>query len=188
MAWQVITAPDSEPLTLADAKAQLRVDGSDDDPLIASLIAEAREYVERTCNRALMPQTWRLRRDHFGAGVLMLSGGPFRGIVSVTYRDPAGAEQVLPNSDYIADLAEPARIQPVTQWPATANRIDAVTIEADVGYATAAAVPAPIKRAILMLITHWYENRAAVNVGNITSELPLAVDALLFPYRDGGMH
>ncbi len=37
--------------------------------------------------------------------------------------------------------------------------------------------------AMLLLIGHWYANREAVNVGNITSELPLGVEALLFRHR-----
>ncbi|MDW2745141.1 head-tail connector protein [Atlantibacter subterraneus] len=37
--------------------------------------------------------------------------------------------------------------------------------------------------AMLLLIGHWYANREAVNVGNITSELPLGVEALLMQHR-----
>lgn len=37
--------------------------------------------------------------------------------------------------------------------------------------------------AMLLLIGHWYANREAVNVGNITSELPLGVEALLLRHR-----
>jgi len=35
----------------------------------------------------------------------------------------------------------------------------------------------------LLLIGHWHSNREAVNIGNITTELPLAVEALVQPYR-----
>ena len=37
--------------------------------------------------------------------------------------------------------------------------------------------------AILLLIGHFYANREAVNVGNIVTQMPLAVDALMQPYR-----
>lgn len=37
--------------------------------------------------------------------------------------------------------------------------------------------------AILLLVGHWYSNREAVNVGNITSEIPLGVDNILFLFR-----
>jgi len=44
-----------------------------------------------------------------------------------------------------------------------------------------------IETAMLMLIAHWYANREAVNVGNITSSLDFAVEALLQPYRIYGV-
>ncbi|ORM66145.1 head-tail connector protein [Pantoea rwandensis] len=44
-----------------------------------------------------------------------------------------------------------------------------------------------VRTAMLLLIGHWYANREAVNIGNITSEIPLAVDALLQPHRIYGV-
>tara|TARA_R110000850_G_scaffold264606_1_gene393786 strand:+ start:27334 stop:27681 length:348 start_codon:yes stop_codon:yes gene_type:complete len=40
-----------------------------------------------------------------------------------------------------------------------------------------------ITTAMLLLIGHWYANRESVVVGTITSELPMAVDSLILPYR-----
>jgi hypothetical protein len=40
-----------------------------------------------------------------------------------------------------------------------------------------------ITTAMLLLIGHWYANRESVVVGTITSELPMAVEALIAPYR-----
>ncbi|EAO2313199.1 phage gp6-like head-tail connector protein [Salmonella enterica subsp. enterica serovar Senftenberg] len=44
-----------------------------------------------------------------------------------------------------------------------------------------------VKAAMLLLIGQWYANREAVNIGNITSEIPFAVEALLQPYRIYGL-
>ncbi len=52
-------------------------------------------------------------------------------------------------------------------------------------YATQGEIPTQddITTAMLLLIGHWYANRESVVVGTITSELPMAVEALIAPYR-----
>lgn len=40
-------------------------------------------------------------------------------------------------------------------------------------------IPPPVKQAVLLLVGQWYRNRMAINVGNIVSELPNGVKALL---------
>lgn len=40
-----------------------------------------------------------------------------------------------------------------------------------------------ITAAMLLLIGHWYANRESVVIGTITAEVPMAVDALICPYR-----
>jgi len=45
-------------------------------------------------------------------------------------------------------------------------------------------IPAPLKQACLLLVSHFYENREAVPAIKMESVLPLGVDALIAPYRD----
>ncbi|MDW5376835.1 head-tail connector protein [Halomonas sp. HP20-15] len=40
-----------------------------------------------------------------------------------------------------------------------------------------------ITTAMLLIIGHWYANRESVVIGTITSEVPMAVHALISPYR-----
>ena len=49
-------------------------------------------------------------------------------------------------------------------------------------YGTADDVPEAIKAAMKLMIGHWYLNRESVQVGNIVTAFPLAVEALLGPY------
>ena len=44
-------------------------------------------------------------------------------------------------------------------------------------------MPASVKAAILLTLGHLYENREAVNVGNIVTEMPMGAERLLWPYR-----
>src|SRR5690348_5785828 len=60
MTSYLIAGPGEEPVSLAEAKAFARVDGSDEDALVSALIAAARLHVESLTGRALVTQTWRL--------------------------------------------------------------------------------------------------------------------------------
>ncbi len=65
MPAQLITPPVAEPVTLADAKAHLRLDTALDDDYVKSLITMARQYIEEVCWRGLVTQTWELTLDSF---------------------------------------------------------------------------------------------------------------------------
>ncbi|MGN5354335.1 head-tail connector protein [Ralstonia sp. L16] len=52
-------------MSLAEAKLHLRVDFTDDDALITSLIAAARMAAENICRRAFVTQKWELTLDGF---------------------------------------------------------------------------------------------------------------------------
>ncbi|WP_434523742.1 head-tail connector protein [Klebsiella quasipneumoniae] len=45
-----------------------------------------------------------------------------------------------------------------------------------------------IKVGCLMFVSHLYENREPVNIGNITTEIPLTISALWSVYRDVGVY
>lgn len=63
----ILTQPAVEPVTLAEAKAHLRVDITDDDLLISSMIIAARQAAEAICRRALCTQTIKMVLDQFPA-------------------------------------------------------------------------------------------------------------------------
>lgn len=179
-----VAAPASEPVTLTQAKAQLRVDHSDDDTLIASLIKAARAHIEAACAVRFSARTGvSFMCDGF-SDLARLPEAPVSSITSITYIDAAGASQTLATTVYEvrADGLDVGIVLKTDQtWPTTQSG-SRVTVTAAIGYATA---PDDICHALLMLIAHWYENRATVNVGNITSELPFAVNALISNHRRG---
>lgn len=195
MQLQLVTPPASEPVSLAEAKAHLRVDIPDDDTYIATLVQAARERVETITNRSLVTQTWRAWLDAFPAELdrrgqpsIGLSRGPAVSVSNVKYIDAAGALQTLSPSAYVLDNKNQdsvPRVRPAygTSWPVTRAELDAVQVEFVAGYGEPAAVPAPIKTAMLQYIAHWYQNRETVITGTIVSETPMAGDTLLWPYR-----
>jgi hypothetical protein len=56
-------APAAEPVSLAEAKAFLRVAHADEDVLISDLVQSAREPVEAVPGLALITQSWRVPLD-----------------------------------------------------------------------------------------------------------------------------
>ena len=65
MSLVIITPPATEPITLTEAKAQCRVDGTAEDALLTIYIQAAREQCERLIGRKLITQTVEQRLDAF---------------------------------------------------------------------------------------------------------------------------
>ena len=188
MTTKLITGPAVEPISLAEAKAHLRVDGSDDDALIGLLIQSARQAAEHEAGRVLVSQTWELVLDAFPAAELELRTAGVLSIASVKYIDTAGAEQTLAGAAYVLDAeAAPAYLLPAAgySWPATADTANAVRVRYVAGFGAAAAdVPASIRHWMLLHIGTAYAQRESVAAGVPVAELPGRYHAaLLDPWR-----
>ena len=184
----VITAPTFEPVTLAEARAQCRVDHTLEDAVIAGYIVAARQRAEHELQRSLVAQTFELVLDQFPSGAIELPMGPIPAagaiaVVSVKYTDTAGAEQTVDPPAYTLDpYSNVPRLAPVSGWPTTKDAMNAVRVRYTSGAATAAAVPQAVKSWIQLQVAHLYANREPVNVGNIVTPMPY-VDRLLDAYR-----
>jgi len=184
---QLVTPPDGEPVSLAEAKLHLRVDVDDDDMLIGSLIAAARQAAETLTGRQMITARWKLVLDAFPCHAILLAKCPVQSVVNIQYLDMSGMSQTLPLIDYVVDTScEPARITPVfgKTWPPTLPQIGAVTIIFDAGYGAASAVPEGIKSWIKLRVGSLYAHREEMSIlmrGRI-DPLPF-VDGLLDPYR-----
>lgn len=182
----LVTAPAEEPLSRAEAFAQIRGAGEREEGLVDDLISAAREYAETYTGRALVEQTWDFTFDQLASG-LVVPKGPVMSIVSVTYLDLAGVQQTLSDQAYRVVKRETGDVVILpalgTTWPSVARAEGSVTVRAKVGYGGKDSVPRQIKQAMKLLIAHWYTNRSAVRVGNTVAEVPLGVEALLFPFR-----
>lgn len=164
MPLKLITAPTVEPITLAEAKAHLRITGNDDDTAIGVLITTARQTAEQITGRALMPQTWEKTLDAFPDNEIELPWPPLVSITSVKYIDIAGSQQTLASTEYTADNdSEPGWLLLAygKDWPATQEVANAVRVRYLAGYADAASVPAAIKNWMLLKIGELYANREA---------------------------
>ena len=188
----VVTAPSVEPVTLAEAKAHLRVDGTDEDTVISGLIVAAREVCEPKARRAFVTQTLKMSFDEWPEDdYFRLLRPPLASVTHVKYYDSAGVLQTMSASDYVVDVAvQPGRVylEYGKSWP-TATLRPGLPIEITyvAGYGAAAAVPQRYKQAICLLVGHWYENREQVVVapGSSAVQVPFAVMTLLTTGRGG---
>ncbi len=204
-----------EPVTLARAKSQLRVDITDDDVLIAYKLSAARRVCETYVKRAFLPTVFtafwdsfpfgggyynRMLRQFYGAfpgasgatfpgflptntGIIQLPRADLRSVGSINYLDSNGNPQTLDPSNYVVETGAPGRIGPSVGkiWPVTYPEIAAVNVVFTAGYSSVQAVPSCAGEAILLLLTHMYENRGEQSV-----EMPAAIAALLSPLDWGG--
>lgn len=192
MALIVITPPDVEPVTLAEAKTHLRVDISTDDTLIETLIAVARDYVERTSRPrlALITQTWRYITDEWPKeDMIELRPYPLQRVASISYTNDAGVTVTIPSTDYVVDTSsEPGRLRlkSSVSWPSTTLQVlNGLAIEFDAGFGDSGSdIPPALRQEILLLVAHWYENREiAVTTGAMVASIPFTVQALQAPWR-----
>ncbi len=197
MTVRLITGPSDEPVSLAEARAHVRLDTDLDNPYLTTAIKAARHWAEKYTNRGLMIQTLELVLEGFpGCDEVELPRGQLAvlpevmsvvppAVSSVKYIDAAGDEQTLPTTEYVIDSANvPGKVRLAygKSWPEAREQWDAVKIRYAVGWA-AATVPEDIKQAILLLVSQMYEQRTPEVSGTIISKVSFAVEALLGHHR-----
>jgi len=162
MALKITSGPATEPITLAEAKLQLKVTGTDEDALITELIKSAREMVEDIVGRQLMTATYELYLDAFPSGVISLKP-PVQSISKVEYIASDGSVYgTLAAGEYQYDLvSEPVRLMPAYDhsWPSTKAVPNAVKVTFVAGYTSAANVPVKFINAMKQFIQFMYYNR-----------------------------
>lgn len=179
MSWKVTTNPVSEPLTATEVKNYLKVDTSADDELIDILIEGARRWVERHCTVGLLPQTITETFDDWpkNSREWELTVSPLRSVTAIYYKDSNGDVQTWDAANYVVDaISKPPRVQIAygVTWPTLRDEIDAVSAVYVVGYDDASAIPANVKRAMLLTIADAYDNRT-----DHIKRMPTAAEYLL---------
>ena len=183
MSLSLTTPPAVEPITLAEAKAHLKVDTTDDDALIGALISAARARAEWHTGRALITQGWTLHLDAWPVlGTIAIPLPPLQSVTLVTTYARDDSATVLSSALYSVDTASaPGRVALKCDMPPPIDlrNVNAVAIAFTAGYGDAESdVPQLLREAIFELIAFLYENR-----GEAPAELPQGCLALLAPFR-----
>ena len=187
MTLALITAPTLAAVTLSEAKLHLRVDASDEDTLIAAMVAAATQRAQHETGRAMMSQVWEQRLDAFPDAEIDLGLPPVQSITSITYIDPAGATQTVAPINYTLDASTPGGwVVPALNyaWPETIAAANAVRVRFVTGAASQSDLPESLKAWILLQLGAMYKHREAFAAGVSVAELPgRFTDSLLDPHR-----
>ncbi len=157
MAVTLVTPPAAEPITLAQAKAQMRITTDMDNVLVESRIVPARCWAEFETARQFITATWEMRLDSWPNGrVIELPRPPLQSVEAITYLDEDGVEQTFASANYHVDTASlkgRVVLAPGAVWPFLADVPGAARIRFVAGYGdTAADVPAMAISAMLLHI------------------------------------
>jgi len=166
----LISGPNAPILTTAEAKAQLRVDFTDDDDLIDAYIAAANDMMDAEhgeLGRALVTQRWQATLSAFPND----ADNTLQTIASDQYRLTINSDRA------VMDFIESADI------PSTFSRDDAVMVQYDAGYGdNGTDVPEGIRTAARLMIGLWYDQRTAANEASM-SVMPVGIKMLLNKFR-----
>jgi uncharacterized phiE125 gp8 family phage protein len=178
-------APAVEPVTLAEAKAHLRLDHASEDELLTGLIRAAREEVERATGLALIDQNWRLVLDAWpvnGAATIALH--PVTAVTSVTAYGTGGEASLVDAATYQVDtVSRPARIH-FDEVPKVLRAMNGIEIDFSAGFGEAGTdVPDLLRRAVLLLVAHWYEFRTSFGPYDQPVGYPAGYERLIAGYR-----
>lgn len=174
----VVLPPADEPVSLPEAKEQLRIDDDNSDRVLARHLKMARSYLERTWNLAFCTQSWLLTLEGFplgyrdqpasnyqvqiASGTIRVPRPPLVSVSGIQFTDTTGTLQTLDPSIYqVATQAQPGRIVPAYGkiWPVNRWMPEAVGVTFIAGFGDPTSVPEEVKQAILLLAGHWFENR-----------------------------
>lgn len=174
MVVTIMTPPRLEPVTLEEAKKFLRLEHGQEDDLLIQLIRTAREMVERETGRHLILQTvsavipFRPQRRQGGLSlpriwattgrtIFYVPTGPLRRLIKVDLIGEEGGFREVPERRvHLNTAVDPALLilDVLEGW--------GVRLIYEVGYGEGPeGIPAPLRQAILIMVTNLYENREA---------------------------
>jgi uncharacterized phiE125 gp8 family phage protein len=181
---RVTIGPSVEPITLAQAKVQCKLDPDydDEDEALQIYIQAARELVEEITGRSLITQTRVLRFDTFPLCYeISLDYGRLIEVETLEYYNDSETLTTLSSSAYWTDThSEIPRIRVKESWPSTYDRPNAVVITYTAGYGDEPSnIPGPLIEAVKRIVASMYEHRGDEKGFDI---IPDTAMALIQPY------
>lgn len=181
----LVMPPILDVITVADARAHVRIPSTDQDEQIGVWVRAATRKLEQDTELALLTQTWELTLTGFPSwpDPIVIPRRPIQTIASVKYYDTAGVLQTVTNTDYLLDAWRPRiGLAQTKYWPAALRTFQPVVIRFDAGYMAPDLVPEDLKHAVRLLVGHFSEQFQATQAGNRPQSIDLGYEALIAPY------
>lgn len=181
MSLTMISAPMVTAISVDEVKLNSRMSMSisTEDSLIELLISAATEKAEHVLGRALITRQYKLK-ESISTGAIWLRMPPLVSVDEVRVIASDGTESVIDSAGYKVD--DTALVPRLALIKASGEFV-AVTYTAGYGEA-GEAVPAGIRRWLLVAVNSMYEQREEVVTGTIVSEVPRTfIDGLLDSFR-----
>lgn len=167
---KVITAPTELPVTIEEIRAQLNIDGTEQDDFLLQKATVAVGMCERYAGLSFITQTRRVTLSVFNCKDVILPYGPVQEISKFSYVDADGNDVDVDASTYTLDLqSDLAKVRVTDSWPTTNLILNNVVIEYEAGVAQADVAP-EAKEAVLRLTARLCEKRGDSNEGGLMSE------------------
>lgn len=160
MHLKIITQNES-PIKLGLVKDYLRIDHDEEDEMISTMLFAAIDYAEKFIRRSIIKKEYELITK---GNSIKLPNPPIIEVKSVT----------VDGEDVEFEFEEPNHLK--------IDNFGKVIVRYEAGYDE---LPKAIEQALLMLTSHYYENREIVIVGTSVIRIPFTVESLLYPYKSG---
>jgi len=168
----LVTGPSALPVSLAEVKSALRVDGGDSDGDLERLIRSAVAHYEGwsgILGIALVAQTWRQDFNRFEQK-MMLGLRPVQSVSSINWRNEAGQISTVAAADYAlkTDAGGRSYVRFVNDYSAPSDLYEdaAVSVEFIAGWPIVEnepTTPEDIKTAIILHVQKHYDEAAKAN-------------------------
>lgn len=173
MDYRYISNPSSEPVSIEDMKAYLKIEHNHEDGLLQSLISSARSKAEAYLNRTMISRKVEVtyfKDDRYVAPII-----PVLSIDKVSYTKNGEKHQLDP-ADWKTKCFDEELI--LMNIPFGLDDDSEIIVEQTTGYSNASDIEQGIILAIKMIVVHSYEQRY-----DTVQTLTTASQRLLNPHR-----
>ena len=185
----VTTPPTNIPVNVQKLKNSLRITSDAEVEELSDLIWDATAYIEAYTGRATLATKYTQSQRFFFGREIRLLRTPIISIDSVTYNDTNGTLQTVSPTLYTlngANTVSPNLVLNLNQsWPTTDRTAFAMNINFTAGVSSQQELEPRLRRAIIMLASHLYNNREGivVNARGVILEVPRHLNSFISQLR-----